>query len=71
MVKNHHVLEAFERELQQSSKLTLSERLNIFESLYKHARSLGHFSERDKLSGLEDTVELAHRLNIDASKASR
>lgn len=71
MVKNPIELEYFEKEFQRRQKLTLQERFGIFESLYTHARHLGHFTDKNKLDGLDETIELVRKLHTDGPQTPR
>jgi hypothetical protein len=51
--------------------LTLNEKYHILEALYREARQLGSFGERDLLVGLEDDVRLAAALNANVSVPPR
>jgi hypothetical protein len=71
MVKNPIELENLEKEFQRQQKLTLPERFRIFESLYTHARLLDHFTDKNKLDGLDETVELVRKLHTDDPQTPR
>lgn len=51
--------------------LTLKEKYHILEALYREARRLGSFCERDLLLGLDDDIRLAAALNANVSSPSR
>ena len=54
-----------------AQNLTLNEKYHILEALYREARQLGSFGERDLLLGLEDDIRLAAALNANVSSPPR
>ena len=71
MITDHKEIERFEKEFNRKELLTLDQKFILLDSLYEHARSLGHFSDLDLLDGLDDDVELARKLNINVPIHSR
>jgi hypothetical protein len=63
VVTNPHILEAFERELQRSEILTLSEKYAQLDGMYILAFRLGHFAPERALEGLDETIQFAKALN--------
>ena len=68
IITNPHILEAFERNLQQTQNLTLREKFALLDGMYELAVHLGHFTPERALDGIDDTIRLAKALDSVASK---
>jgi len=64
MIRNRHILEAFERALQRNSPPDPKQNREIFDWMYEHARTLGAFPRGDKLEGLKFKTDFVGRLNV-------
>jgi hypothetical protein len=63
MIKNSKVLQDFEDELKRKEKLSYSEALQVFESLWEEAVALKVLPLKDPLEGIETVIALARILN--------
>jgi hypothetical protein len=63
MVKNPHILEAFEREETRRTKCDFEQNMRIFEALYEEAVLLGVFPSGDPLEGIDLKIKIARILN--------
>ncbi|MBI4826373.1 MAG: hypothetical protein HY807_08130 [Nitrospirae bacterium] len=63
MVKDSKVLREFERNEMKKERLSYSESLRIFESLWNEAVSLGVLPLKNPLEGIETNVRIARILN--------
>ena len=69
MVKNQKLWRKTDLEIQAGTKLTYTEALEIFNSLYEEARKLGHFHRPPTLMGLEGELRWARALrSLDRKK---
>ena len=64
MIRNPHILEAFERELARRRRPDFQKNLRIFEGLYEEARALGKWTAPAIRSESSWKVEFARRLNV-------
>jgi hypothetical protein len=71
MITDSKLILKFEKEFSAKDLLSLDQKFNIIESLYRQSCSFGHFTNADLLDGLEVDVELARKLNINVSISSR
>ena len=63
MVKNHKMLERFEREQLRKEKLTYADALKIAEALWQEGRALGVLPLKNPLDGIESDIRIAAILN--------
>jgi hypothetical protein len=63
MIKNPHILEAFERELLAKEPVNFLKNLRLVDGLLKQARSLGVFPPANPLEGIEVDIRVAGVLN--------
>jgi hypothetical protein len=61
----------FKRSSLAKDDLSLEEKFTIVDALYNEARLLGHFDSRDILSGIEDVIRLAEKMNTNVSSPPR
>lgn len=71
MITDISVIQEFEKEFGKSDQMSLEQKFALMESLYEHARRLGHFSDEDLLEGLDDDIDLARKLNTHVPIPSR
>ncbi len=64
MIKNHHVVDLFENSLARLSVVDYQRNLQIFESLYREACSLGVLPLKDPLDGIDLDIRLARIMNV-------
>ena len=63
MVKNHKLLEKFEYEQIKRNKLSYTQALKIYESMWKEAKELGILPLKDPMEGIEVDIRIAKILN--------
>ncbi len=63
MVKNPNILRRFEKEQIKKEKISFRDALNIFESLWFEALSLGIVKKTAKLEGIEKELRIAKIIN--------
>ena len=63
MIKNPHILEAFERDLSAKEPVDFLRNLRLVDGLLKQARSLGVFPLANPLEGIEVDIRVAGVLN--------
>ena len=63
MIKDYAFWEAWEAQYIASEPPDLRRNLQIFEAMYRYARSLGCFPAPGSLDGVESRIELARVLN--------
>jgi hypothetical protein len=63
MITNPERLAAFEAASRAKDNLSLDQKYAILESLYQEARSMGHFTQKDILEGIEVDIRIAAALN--------
>ena len=63
MIKNPELLEQAELEYERQHPLTLEEKFNLFEEMYRLALTLGRFPQRQHDGESDDTVSLAKALH--------
>jgi len=71
MIKDPSAYASFKARSLADQPLGLKEKYRILESLYREARHLGSFTDRDLLLGLEDDVRLAAAPNANTSNPPR
>ncbi len=64
MIKNHRVVDLFENSLARLSAADYQRNLQIFESLYREACSLGVLPLKDPLDGIDLDIHLARIMNV-------
>jgi len=64
MIKNHRVVDLFENSLARLSVVDYQRNLQIFESLYREACSLGVLPLKDPLDGIDLDIHLARIMNV-------
>ncbi len=64
MVKNAHLVHAFEREQIRRTPVDYQVNLRILEALYEEARLVGAWPPDDPLAGIEVDLRLARALNV-------
>ncbi|MBI4722516.1 MAG: hypothetical protein HY769_05900 [Candidatus Stahlbacteria bacterium] len=63
MVKNRKLLAKFEHEQRKRNKLSYTQALKIYESMWKEAKELGIFPLKDPMEGIEVDIKIAKILN--------
>lgn len=63
MIKNRKLLEQFNCSYIKNKKYTLEEKFEIYEDLYKWAKSLGVFPLKNPLEGITSCLRIAKALN--------
>ena len=64
MIKNRRMVDLFENSLARLSAVEYQRNLQIFESLYREACSLGVFPLKDPLDGIDLDIHLARIMNV-------
>ena len=70
MVKNPHILNAFERDSLGKEILSLEKKYAILEGMYVFARQMGHLEKSESLDGVATDIELARILHLNVQKPS-
>jgi hypothetical protein len=68
VIRNPHLLEAFEREIQRRSPPDLNRGLRIAAGLLQEAKDLGVWTRKDPWEGVAQKVEFARRLHVLAKR---
>ncbi len=63
MIRNPKILEIFNSAYLKRTRYSLKERIRIYEEMYIFASSLGVFSKKNPLEGIEDVLRMAKVLN--------
>ena len=63
MLRNTKILQEFEDGLQREEVLSYREALEIYESLWQEAKTLGVLPAKDSMEGIEVKIKLAKILN--------
>lgn len=63
MIKNRQKLEAFERNLLKTEKLSYRQAMALYESLFQEAVTLGVINNDNILEGVENDIRVAGILN--------
>ncbi|MFN4220567.1 MAG: hypothetical protein ACK4GJ_06610 [bacterium] len=63
MIKNKKLLNKFEREFIQNSKLYIEKKLKIFENLLKFAKEIKKFPPQNLFRGIEIDIKYAKTIN--------
>jgi len=71
MITDPEYFELFKRRALAREKLSVEEKFEILESLYREARQLGQFGDFEVPDHLEDTIRLAAALNAHVSSPPR
>jgi hypothetical protein len=71
MITNPAEYSDFKAQSLADQRLDLDQKYKLLEALYREARHLGWFGERDALLGLDDDVRLAAALNANVSDPPR
>lgn len=64
MIRNPHLVEAFERELARRERPDYRRNLAVYEAMYAEAVRFGVLPPRDPLDGIDVDVRLARALNV-------
>jgi hypothetical protein len=64
MIRNRHILEAFERDLQRRTPNDIGRNLRILDGLVREAVALGVWPPKDPMSGMDWKYAFVQRLNV-------
>jgi len=63
MIRNHRLLESFEKKLMKKEKLDIRSNFRIVDALYHEAVELGAIPMKDPLEGIETDIKVAKVVN--------
>lgn len=64
MIRNRHILEAFERDLQRRSPNDIARNLRILDGLVSEAVALGVWPPKDSMAGMDWKIAYVKRLHV-------
>jgi hypothetical protein len=64
MIRNRHILEAFERDLMSRARPDIGRNLRILDGLVKEAVTLGVWPPKDPMAGMDWKIAFVQRLNV-------
>ena len=64
MIRNRHILEAFERDLQRRTPNDIGRNLRILDGLVREAVALGVWPPKDPMAGMAWKIAFVQRLNV-------
>ncbi|HBF42976.1 MAG TPA: hypothetical protein DDW42_04980 [Desulfobacteraceae bacterium] len=63
MIKNHPILQEFEKELIAKQRVDMEKNLKLMDAMYDEAAALGIFPLKDPLQGLDVDIKIARVIN--------
>jgi len=63
MMRNPHIVQAFERELVRRDKPDYHRNLELFKAMVRQAVKLGALPPQNRLEGIEDDIRLIQAIN--------
>jgi hypothetical protein len=64
LIRNPHILEAFERELLRRSPPDPVANFKMMDWMFQEAKSLGAMPRQNRLEGIDFKIDFARRLNV-------